>query len=45
MSAHRLIVFNAVDVPDDVQRKVLLMLANYQPDMYERDCDERGYTL
>jgi hypothetical protein len=45
MSGHTLTVFNGVDVPDDVQQQVLGILANYQPDIYQRDCDAQGFTL
>lgn len=43
-SGHTLTVYNAVDVPEDVTRQVMALLAPYQPDIYSRDCDEHGYT-
>jgi len=44
MSNHTLTVFNAVDVPESVQRKVVALLAGYDVDMYERLCDVNGYV-
>ena len=44
MKGHVLTVFNAVDVPDSVQRAVLEMLAQHKPDIYERECDAAGMT-
>lgn len=39
---HTLTVFNAVDVPLDVQESVAALLAPYKVDVYERACDAAG---
>jgi hypothetical protein len=44
MTAHTLTVFNAVDVPESVQEKVLALLGQYNPDIYQRSCDAEGRT-
>ena len=41
---HELTVFNAVDLPDTVARKVLELLRDFQPDIYTRPCDSNGFT-
>ena len=45
MSAHLLTVFNAVDVPEDVQSAVMALLSPFSPDIYSRECDETGHAL
>ena len=42
MSGHLLTVFNAIDVPEDVARRVMDLLDPYDPDVYVRQCDEHG---
>lgn len=42
---HTLTVFNAVDVPQEIQRQVMQLLDPFDADIYERDCDESGRAL
>ena len=44
-TSHTLTVFNAVDVPQDIQRAVMQLLDPYDADIYERDCDAQGKAL
>ena len=39
---HTLTTFSAVDVPQDVQREVMELLARYNSDIDQRACDENG---
>ena len=41
---HTLVVFNAVDVPDDIQWQVMALLRPYDPDTYTRAADASGHT-
>ncbi|WP_345751367.1 hypothetical protein [Microbacterium rhizophilus] len=41
---HTLVVFNAVDVPEDVKFQIARLLAPYNFDVYSRPCDADGYT-
>ena len=43
--SHELAVFNAVDVPLDVAKEVMRLLAPYDPDAYTRACDGSGRVL
>jgi hypothetical protein len=44
-ASHELVVFNAVDVPQDVQSAVMALLTSYSPDVYTRECDATGRAL
>lgn len=39
-----LTVVSGVNVPDSVTNKVLALLAPYDPDIYTRACDSKGFT-
>jgi hypothetical protein len=39
---YTLTVFNAVNVPQSVQRRVMELLGAYDPDIYQRECDASG---
>jgi len=42
---HTLTVFNAVDVPYEIQAQVMRLLGPYDPDIYERPADAQGRAL
>lgn len=44
-TTHELVVFNAVDVPADVQDAVMRLLAPFDPDTYTRAADANGQAL
>lgn len=44
-AGHVLTVFNAADVPEATQRAVMVLLAPYEPDIYSRDLDAKGFAL
>lgn len=45
MAAHILTVFNAVDVPMDIQFQVMNLLLPFDADIYNRECDETGKAI